>query len=439
MSRLLPADVDIVISHYPCCDGFTSRLVCYIFMNKYYPTKSVTYINGYHNSTLPDLEQFQDKNVLICDFSYRKDFLLKMISVVKNLLIIDHHKSAEKDLADIDDHYKIFDMNCSGAYLTWKYFFPTDPVPLLIQYVQDRDIWTKKLPNTDCFASWFYTLPFDEKIYSEYLDDQKLLDGIEKQGKSYYELNNYYTNESASYSSPKFSKIGNQYYFVTYVNTSVLKSDIGSAIFQKYPLSDFSVTYSINDWTNSTSFSLRSTNDRVDVSTIAFSFGGGGHRNASGVKLNLVTNSLPSAVYDTGRFYFNLEKIYFDHLEMDSQTYCIVYMNSSVHKTKFGRYLLQNKYNNIQVCRTIESITKEKDLNSQRVIIAAIWDYDGSKDVTDFSIVLDSTVEKDQTFIDKLTSNFGLSFDKGLRYQGFFNKLNFNMTPILINTTDIED
>lgn len=430
MSRLNPDDVDIVISHYPCCDGFTSRLACYIFMNKYHQDKSVTYINGYHNGTLPDLEQFQNKNVLICDFSYRKDFLIKMLSVVNNLLIIDHHKSAEKDLAEIDERHKIFDMNRSGAYLTWQYFFPNEPVPLLIQYVQDRDIWTKKLPNTDCFASWFYTLPFDEKIYSEYLDDQKLLEGIENQGKAYYELNNHYTKETVNSSSPKFSKIGDKYYFITYVNTNVLKSDVGSAIFQKYPLSDFSVAYSINDWNNSTSFSLRSTNDRSDVSTIAFSFGGGGHRNASGVKLNLVTNTLPSTVYDTGRFYFNLANIYFDHIEIDSQTYCTVYMNSSVHKTKFGRYLLQNKYDNVQVCRSIESVSKEKELDKERVIIAAVWDYNGSEDITDFSIVLDSTVEKNQTFIDNLISKIGTEFKNGVRYQGLLNKLNFDITPV---------
>ena len=45
--------------------------------------------------------------------------------------------------------------------------------------------------------------------------------------------------------------------------------------------------------------------------------GGGGHRNASGVRVDYVTNHLPGQVYDNGQFYKLLDKIYFEKLSND--------------------------------------------------------------------------------------------------------------------------
>lgn len=56
-------------------------------------------------------------------------------------------------------------MTHSGAMLTWFYFFPEIEPPLLIKYIEDRDIWTKALPNTDDFSSWFYTLPLGNILF----------------------------------------------------------------------------------------------------------------------------------------------------------------------------------------------------------------------------------------------------------------------------------
>jgi hypothetical protein len=46
------------------------------------------------------------KNVLVCDLSFRKEHIPSLLAVVNKLLILDHHKSAEKDLQDLPDVYK---------------------------------------------------------------------------------------------------------------------------------------------------------------------------------------------------------------------------------------------------------------------------------------------------------------------------------------------
>ena len=75
----------------------------------------------------------------------------------------------------------------------------------------------------------------------------------------------------------------------------------------KYQNVNFSAVYSVNG--SRTSFSLRSMDDRTDVSTIATKYGGGGHRNASGI---IVMNSieLPFKLVDNDKLFELLDNIY---------------------------------------------------------------------------------------------------------------------------------
>jgi hypothetical protein len=43
-------------------------------------------------------------------------------------------------------------MNKSGARLAWE-FFPDKPVPGLIRYVEDRDIWKWEFPESPAFLA----------------------------------------------------------------------------------------------------------------------------------------------------------------------------------------------------------------------------------------------------------------------------------------------
>jgi oligoribonuclease NrnB/cAMP/cGMP phosphodiesterase (DHH superfamily) len=412
--QLLPDNVDFVIYHNPCPDGMGSAFCAWKYLSTKYPNRDVTYYPASHGRLPPDVT---GKNVLICDFSYKKDVLVDMIKKANSLLILDHHKSAEKKLENIEDVYKVFDMNHSGAVLTWMYFYPEKKIPLMIKYIEDRDIWTKKLPNTDAFASWFHTLPLEFEVYDQYLDDAYFEKMIETKGLSYYELNEHNIENSMTYVVPKFTKIGNKYYFVAYVNSTVLKSDIGNRVFKYFPYVDFSVIYSINDSSDSTSFSLRSTNDRADVSVIASSLGGGGHRNASGAGVNFVTNVLSGQVYGKSELYNNLERIYTDTLIIPNIEYNVVYMNSNVHKHRLGKYLLQD--NKVEF---ILSKCKDKEHNDvkDKYDVAVIWNYDGMTNNTYFTIIFDNNLDEDKK--GKFVEHFNVDGDICVR-EGLCTKL----------------
>jgi uncharacterized protein len=392
--QLQPDDIDFVIYHHPCSDGTGAGYVAWKYLTHKFPTRQVTYYGAAAGSSPPDVA---GKNVLICDLSYRKQKLLTMIKEAKNLLVIDHHKSAELDLQDIDPKYKIFDMSHSGATLTWNYFYPDAPCPLLLRYIEDRDIWTKKLDHTDEFVSWFYMLPLDFEVYKQYAeDDDLLMMGIKKKGFPYLELNNNYTNQAVTFTVPKFSRIEDKYYFVAYVNSSVLKSDIGNRIFDTFPNVDFTAVYSINDYNDTTSFSLRSTAKRADVSKIAFSLGGGGHEAASGVKVNYVTNKL-GEVYDNGKLYQLLSNIYLKPFKLGDAILNVAYLNSTIYKKELASYLLQTKYSDVQVAAHLSNTT-------DKIHMAAIYDINLKTNTTEYTIVLDEKYKTD--IINVLSKNY---------------------------------
>lgn len=419
----------VVIYHKECPDGFGSALAINLYIEQYCPTKIVTYYPAAHGSRF-SLDT-TGKNIIICDFSFRKDILLTMINKALNLLIIDHHKSAEKDLESIPDRYKIFDMNHSGAILTWNYLFPDKEPPLLLKYIEDRDIWTKKLQDTDAFHAWFSTIPYDFNMYKKFLDDSILLNMIQTEGRAFLKLNMFYISKASNFVTIKFMKINEKYYFVAYLNATFLQSDIGNNIFSIKPYIDFSAVFSVRN-NDSTGFSLRSVETAVDVSEIASFVGGGGHRNAAGIGVQRVTSTIPGKVIDDGALYPNLETIYFDSIIVNSEELIIVYMNSSVHQMELGSYLLQTKYVNkhgveIQSANAISCIMQNDDSSQyesmKRVDLAAIWRYDGTSNHTEYQIIFDNSLSEDKRKTVK--QMLSLDDDNRVKYKGSLNYLEY--------------
>lgn len=373
-----PEEVDFIIYHGNCSDGFGCVIAAEVYRKEKFPDKQIIYYPGSYNKSPPDVT---GKNVLICDFSFENDVMIKMISEASKLAILDHHKTAENKLASIPEQNKVFNMNYSGAYITWKYFHPDKEVPKLIEYIQDNDLWRKQLPNTLEFTAYMFSLPMLIDEYSKLLDNNYIDNHVIGQGTGMVKQNQSNIDTALRYVAPKFMEINNKYYFVGHINSSILKSEIGNKLFDRYPYCNFSAIYSIDDISNSTMFSLRSTNDRTDVSKIAETFGGGGHRNASGIKQNFVSNVLPGLVLDNYKCYYILENIYTEDLIIKDTVFKAVILNSSHCKKALGQYLLQPRYceNNqtIQECCYIMR-KLNNDNKNYNCHLSIIWNYQGA-------------------------------------------------------------
>lgn len=354
--ELIPNEIDLVIYHGNCSDGFSSALAVYIYFK---PTNGVNvngnkveYFPASFNQSPPDVT---GKNVLICDFSYGESILQKMISKAKTLSVIDHHKTARKCLRNISCKNKYFNMKHSGASLAWAFMFPeqSSNLPLFIRYVEDHDIWLHKIENSEAMAGYYYSLPFEFEEYEKLLDEKHIVEimpvalGMKRQ-------NDAYVKSAMSCATLKFYKIKGEYYLVAHVNSSVLKSEIGNKLLSKFPYCDLSAVYSLRD--GMTTFSLRSEDVKTDTTLIASKFGGGGHRNASGMAVNY-SNEIPGKLID--------ENLTYKLLEQNSVTirsgelFARVETNFNVHQ--IGQYMLQDVYFEERNLKEIEESTVEEE------------------------------------------------------------------------------
>lgn len=347
-------DIDIVIYHYPCKDGFGSAYVVW----KYYfeKDKEIVFHPAQHGSLPPDVT---NKNVLLCDFSYSKEVMEQLKEDSNSIFVIDHHKSSIDTLKDFEE--KILDMNHSGCILTWKYFYgdseskEKEEAPLFLRYIEDRDIWKWEMENSKEFSSWFALVENEFDVYDNICENEnEIIEGINI-GKSFLQLENHYIERIAKRAIPKLIRIGDKYLIAAHVNSNLFKSEVGNKIFDIYPFIDLSVVYSLKSSSNMTLFSLRSTNYHADASEIAKMIGGGGHRNASGAAIPSITNCISSKIY---------QNVYepFSIYEKNG----IVYLNSN--NPVIGKYLIQEKYNGINNASNIMSLMNFRDDDNKIII-----------------------------------------------------------------------
>ena len=123
-----------------CPDGFGAALAAWLFYGD-----RAEYVALDHGDvrTVDDLPSLQGRAVYILDFSFANEVMAAIDERAAKLVMLDHHKSAAEKLTGFACRCGVvhFDMAKSGARLAWEFFHPHQPVPALLQYVEDRDIW----------------------------------------------------------------------------------------------------------------------------------------------------------------------------------------------------------------------------------------------------------------------------------------------------------
>ena len=142
----------LVIYHGNCPDGFGAALAAWLYFEGQGEYLGVTHGKIADVTGLPPLE---GRAVYILDFSFDEALMRAIDDAAAKLVMLDHHKSAADKLGQFKCRCGAvhFDMTQSGAMLAWKFFFPDRPVPDLIRYVQDRDLWTWAYPESAAFLS----------------------------------------------------------------------------------------------------------------------------------------------------------------------------------------------------------------------------------------------------------------------------------------------
>ncbi len=298
----------LIIYHGNSADGFSAAWCFYQLAREINAEESAIYGStedlitfdfhaGKYSEPPPDVE---DRIVYLVDFSYKRQVVIDMCEKAETVFLIDHHKTAIEDLAHLDvelDNFIAYtDLNRSGAMLAWDFLYnsihspqavelrPNDSgytmPPLLLDHIQDRDLWRFKLPHTrEIQANVFsfeYTFENWDKLMAA--DEVELLkmtvagDAIErKHHKDIKEMVEVCI---------RYLTIGD--YLVPVASLPyIYSSDAGHLMAKEYEEGRlFAACY----WDTSTHrvFSLRSCENGIDVSNIAKKYGGGGHKNAAG-------------------------------------------------------------------------------------------------------------------------------------------------------------
>lgn len=259
----------LVIYHGACDDGFAAAWCVRDALGK---KDGAEFYAGVYQQDPPDV---RGRDVVLVDFSYKRPILQAMQKVAKSILILDHHKTAMEDLSDLQggDTTVEFDMARSGAAMAWDHYNPGIGRPSFIEYIQDRDLWRKELPNGDEFTIALRSYPQDFEIW-----DDLIASGPAALINEGHAIQRYYRVQVEAIKKTAYSaKLGGDfcnianapYAFASEVAGEIIvgSAQFGACYFEAAP----------GRW----QYSLRS-RDEFDVSAIAKQFGGGGHKAAAG-------------------------------------------------------------------------------------------------------------------------------------------------------------
>ena len=261
----------LCIYHGNCADGFAAATI----MRMYNP--EMEFFPGIHGEYPPDVT---DREVIMVDFSYKKHILDFLASKAKSILILDHHKSAEKDLKELPSNVAtIFDMTKSGAMITWEHCFPCKEPPRLLLHIQDRDLWKFELEYTREIQAALFSYPYDFDLWESFFRDNEIIERLFMEGCSIERKHFKDIEELLSVTKRKMTIANIEIPVANLPYT--MSSDAGHIMSQNAP---FAACY--YDTPHQRRFSLRSSKDGMDVSEIAVLYGGGGHKHAAGFEVH---------------------------------------------------------------------------------------------------------------------------------------------------------
>jgi oligoribonuclease NrnB/cAMP/cGMP phosphodiesterase (DHH superfamily) len=277
--------MDTCIYHANCYDGFTAAWAVY----QRYPL--ATYIPAAYGDEPPDVT---GQDVVIVDFSYPRDVLERMHAQAKSLLVLDHHKTAEAALDGLP--YAIFNQTMSGASMAWSYFMSGAPVPKLVQYVEDRDLWKFDLPNSHAINAWIMSHEFNFATWTSMCNTLEDAGGRLTALAAGAALSRAHLKDCHALIQTAVVEVDILGHQVPAVNAPPMMASTIGNILSSMPDVPFSMTY--YDTLTERRFSLRSSagnKAHMDVSEIAKHFGGGGHKHAAGFAIPY--HQLPNALY----------------------------------------------------------------------------------------------------------------------------------------------
>lgn len=294
----------LVIYHAGCWDGFCAAWL----LHRAFP--GAEFHAAHYGTEPPDVA---GKDVFVVDFSYKRDAMRRILSAARAVVVLDHHKTAEAELAGLVDEFTMrpdliwnrpgselpvihFDMAKSGGRLTWEYLYrklwskfeyvyvannnekcDAAHAPWLVNYTEDRDLWRYKLDWSREINAWLRSYPLDFALWDKFAmigPGCEAWDVRVDAGAAILRSERQMVEDHVRHAR----EIEMDGHKVLSVNATVLFSDIAGELAKGRP---FGACY-FDRFDGKRQWSLRSAPDGIDVSEVARRRGGGGHKHAAG-------------------------------------------------------------------------------------------------------------------------------------------------------------
>lgn len=258
----------LVLYHAGCWDGFCAAWIADRALG------GAESVAVHYGTEPPDVI---GRTVYILDFSYKRSTLLKMKEQAAGLLVLDHHKTAQEELAGLP--FCTFDMDKSGGRLAWEYFhmsqdgFMSVPnAPWLVDYTEDRDLWRHKLEDSQAINAALRSYPLNFDMWDGFAKQHPT--DFTREGEAIRRREKQIVDDHVR----NASEIEMDGHKILSVNATVMFSEIAGELAKGRPFG--ACWFQRQD--GKRVWSLRSRVGGIDVSAVAKAHGGGGHKQAAG-------------------------------------------------------------------------------------------------------------------------------------------------------------
>jgi hypothetical protein len=272
----------VCIFHAGCPDGFGAAWSAWLAWGE-----RGHYVPRGHDDALRPTE-LAGAYVLFADIAPPQRAYRPLAAQAAQIVVLDHHVSAQRafdadpflarELADAG-HDVRFDLTRSGSVLAWDALHPDEPMPDLLAYVQDQDLWTWKLPFSREINAAVASYPREFAVWSELANAPA--ETLAEQGVPILRSQRIEVERTLAKTQPL--AVGGLR--IEGVNARAQRAEIGHELASRARFgAACGAVYRIEG--RRVDVSLYSIGE-LDVAAIASALGGGGHRNAAGFSVDL--------------------------------------------------------------------------------------------------------------------------------------------------------
>lgn len=263
----------VILYHGNCPDGFGGA---YAAWKKF--GDDAEYHPMFRDVSPPPAESFAGADLYFVDFCYPQELMDGYLKHAGSLTVLDHHEG----VADVIQRMPQFRYTSehSGAVIAWEFFHPDQPVPKLLQYIEQGDLYKFALPDSEPVLAYVYTVPHTFSAWSnlaQELEQPESFERIRALGAGFAEHKGIIV-EQIMRMAELVEFEGYRCYLASC--SKQFTSQVGNKLAHKLP--PIAVIASVQSW--GLRVSLRS-DGTADVSEIAQCYGGNGHPYAAAFSL----------------------------------------------------------------------------------------------------------------------------------------------------------